>query len=217
VVHFLAGLQARHDGVLFVLAIGRQEQIDRAANDLVGAITQEPRGARVPTGDDSTQVFGEDAVIRRLDNSGQLRAGGFRPLVLGDVTEQDRHPPAFRGADAVGGHIVPTAQGPGFIDESRRLAGQGHLAINLKPMGFMRRGQVAHQLAPGIMQAGLPFKRGIDFQEAIIHGVVLRVENHFDDAEALNHCVEQGAITRFGLSDRRLRPFNISNVADYGD
>ena len=129
-----------------------------------------------------------------------MGAGQLGALRLGDVVEQDGDAAAFGRADAVSGHIVPASQRPGFVAEASRLAGQGDFAVNIKPMRFMSRGQIAHEFAFCVMQPCLSFECGIDFEEAIVHGVVPRIKNHFDDAEAFDHGVENGAIAGFGFA-----------------
>jgi hypothetical protein len=89
-------------------------------------------------------------------------------------------------ADPVGTHVVVAAQCFGFVFEVHRLTSEGNLAVDFEPMRFMVRSQVAHQFSLRVVHSGLLFERGIDFQEPIIHGFAVRVENHFNGAKSFD-------------------------------
>ena len=85
----------------------------------------------------------------------------FSPLALGDVHEQDRDSPLPRFADPKGGDIEPPAiECLGLIHETHRLAGHGHLAVDLEPVGVMGRGKFSHPLSQGVLDPVCSSKAG---------------------------------------------------------
>ena len=132
-----------------------------------------------------------------LDLRAQLALGSF---ALGDVVEQDGDLAALRAAHPVGADLVEAAQRLGFVFEAQRLAGQRDFSVDVEPVLFMVRREFAHALALRIAQAGLAFERGIDLEEAVVHGLAVVIEDHFDGAEPFDEGVEQLAISGFRLS-----------------
>jgi hypothetical protein len=74
VVDPLAGSDAGEDVRFFVLALGRNEDVDRLADQLVGRIAEDPLGRGIAGLDDAVEVFRENRVLGGLDDRGEIAA-----------------------------------------------------------------------------------------------------------------------------------------------
>src|SRR5438093_10327806 len=70
-VDAFAAAKALENFRLLMLQFRRDQDSDRATNDLIGPIAEEPFGAFVPTGDDAFETFADDGIIRGLDDCAQ--------------------------------------------------------------------------------------------------------------------------------------------------
>ena len=134
------------------------------------------------------------------------------PLVLGDVPEQDRHPPLLRLVDAEGVDVVVATQRLGTVLEPHRLTCPRHAAIDVKPVRFVRRGDLAHSAPDGILDPGLPLERRIDLQETEIDGRAGGVHDHLDDAEPLVDRLKKRAIPLLALPQS---PLGLPALVDF--
>src|SRR4051794_19046910 len=75
----LAGTDSRQYLWLLVLAVVRDQNIDRAPDHFSGRIAEDPLRARVPGQDDAFEILADDRVVRRLDDGRQMLGG---PLCL---------------------------------------------------------------------------------------------------------------------------------------
>src|SRR6516165_11321702 len=66
---------------LFILQLRRNDNRNRAANGFLGAPSEEALSTPVPAHDDSVEIFGEDGVFRRINNSGKPEPGGGCPSI----------------------------------------------------------------------------------------------------------------------------------------
>ena len=88
----LAAPDAFQDAGLFVLPIGRNEESDPLADDLVRRIAEDSLGGLVPAGDDAIDVVGHDRVVRPLDDRREFGVCRLRLLAPGDVVQtQESH------------------------------------------------------------------------------------------------------------------------------
>ena len=79
---------------LFGLQIGRNENGDRLANGLFRRIAEQTLRARIPADDDAVEVFADDRVVGRLDDTGELPPRLLAAALFGDVEER-RDPAAY--------------------------------------------------------------------------------------------------------------------------
>ena len=75
----LAAPNALKNSWLLIVAIRWNQKANRLTDRLFSRVPKEPLRAMVPAGNDSVEVFADDGVFRRFNNSGQLPAGLFRP------------------------------------------------------------------------------------------------------------------------------------------
>ena len=140
----------------------------------------------------------EEALLLRL-----------RALPGRDVGEEDRHAARGRRADAEGVHVVPAAERRGERLEARRLAGEGDAAIGLEPVRLVRRRELAHRPSDGARKSGLLNEGRVDLEEPVVgralSSLVVRLEQHLDDAESFVDGVVQRAVARLTRAQRVVR------------
>jgi hypothetical protein len=71
VVRSLPRAEPIENFVLFVVMLRRNQHRDRPTDDLVGRVAEESFGAWIPGLNDPAQVFGDDRVLRRVDDGGK--------------------------------------------------------------------------------------------------------------------------------------------------
>src|SRR5262249_24997940 len=93
VLDVLAAPHALHDIFLRFRASRRIQHRDRPANSLLGCVTVEMFRPFIPTCDDAIEVYGDDGVVRRLDDGGQPGNGQFRLSARGHVFDAEEDAP----------------------------------------------------------------------------------------------------------------------------
>src|SRR5437762_14174625 len=81
----LAPADPFHDSQLFVLAIRRDQDRDRFADNFSSGVAKEPFRFFVPTGDPFIEIYAYDRVTGGLNNRSQAAVSIFGALLLGDV------------------------------------------------------------------------------------------------------------------------------------
>lgn len=117
-------------------------------------------------------------------------------LALGNVHEQDSHPPLVRPPDAERIDRIPALERLGLHFKVDAVACAGNKAVAVEPLLLMLREQVANgnvQCVGG--QTGVALERAIGGTDQIIHRL-LTVEHHVDDAETGIDVVEDFVIHR---------------------
>ncbi len=158
---------------------------------------------------------------RVLGTIGQFRLflGGdelqFRPLVFGDVLEQDAHPLVIFPTNAEGKHIVMPLHCAGRILETDGFAGAGHLAIDFEPVFLMVRNQFAYRLAQALLETGFLHEGRIGFHETVVDRFTGGVIDHLDHAEPFIHRFKQRAISFLAGLQCRLHCIFLSHIAEY--
>src|SRR5690606_36529349 len=71
VVDALPATYLGEDARLLRLAVRRQQDGDRPADHLVGAIAEQALGALVPTHDDAVEILADDGVVGGFNNLGE--------------------------------------------------------------------------------------------------------------------------------------------------
>ena len=74
------------------LAIGGDEETNRMADELAGAVAEHPLGGGVAGADDAVEILRDDRVVRRLDDGRQVRDLDLSVAVGGRVVS---HPKGF--------------------------------------------------------------------------------------------------------------------------
>src|SRR3984893_785680 len=102
-------------------------------------------------------------------------------------------------------YVIPPLQMRGFPFKARRLARQGDLPVNLKPVLFVLGSNLTHPFATRVFNPSLFLKRRINFEKAIVNRFTAFVKYHFDGAKAFVNRIEQKAVLVF----RTLALFNL--------
>src|SRR4030095_313419 len=71
VINPLAVTQSCEDGWLLALSVGRNQPQDGLTDHLIGRVSEDPLRGLVPTRHNPVQVFGDNRVIRRINDSRQ--------------------------------------------------------------------------------------------------------------------------------------------------
>ena len=100
------------------------------------------------------------------------------------------------------------------LDEMLAVAGEGNATVNVEPMLLVLRRDLAHQPPLGVLDAGLLLERRVHFQEAVVVRSVLLVEDHFDNAVAFVHRLEQRTEAGFALPQRFLGALALGDVME---
>ena len=131
----------------------------------------------------------------------------------GDVVEEDGNSAAARPANLEGIRIEPTvAQLLRFVNKTNGLAGQRHPAQGFEPVRFMIRRQFTHPLSDRIDDTGQYDESRIHFQKTPVDWLVFSIKDHFDDAIAFVHKIEQTAIALFAASHGLLGLLAVGDV-----
>jgi hypothetical protein len=125
--------------------------------------------------------------------------------------------PTLGLADAEGVDIVPAPQRLGAILETDRFTRPRDPAVDLEPVLFVRRRELAHPPPGGVHEPGLPLERLVHLDEPIVGRLVGVVEQDLDDAEALVDGVEQHPVPRLALAQRRLGVLAVRDVGAQPD
>ena len=130
-------------------------------------------------------------------------AQGFAGIdALCDVGEQQRHLLAARCAARERVHIEPALNLLGFSDKTQCLAGQGYVAVGVEPKLLQVRQYFAHPLAGYPLHTRLRREGRVGRDEGVVDRLLVRIEDHLDDAIALVHRVEQVPVAVFRLAQR---------------
>ena len=68
-------------------------------------------------------------------------------------------------------------------------------------MRFDGGNELQHALADHVVHSRLALEAAVHFDEAVIDGLLLSVEEDFDDAVALIHGVEEGTVTLLSIAE----------------
>ena len=109
---------------------------------------------------------------------------------LSDVGEKDGDFAALRLAETKGINVEPAVQRFHFVDNANSLACQRNVAVSFKPVLFQIGDHFAYPFSLRAVHAGKCLERRIHLQIAVINRLVVRVENHFDNAIAFIHRIE---------------------------
>ena len=93
-----------------------------------------------------------------------------------------------------------------------RLARQRDVAVKIKPIRFEPRDNFIYPFVHHVAHAGKLPERRIGRQIPPVDRLIVFVENHFDDAIALVHRVEQSAIALIAFTQRDLGELTFGNV-----
>src|SRR5205807_2011879 len=85
-----------------VNGLGREQIGDRAAEDLVGAIAEQPLRGGVPGQHLSIEPYADDSVLRGLRDRGEKLAILLDPLMVADVAREEEHRRAAAERDHTG-------------------------------------------------------------------------------------------------------------------
>ena len=96
----LAAADTIENAYFLVPALGRNDDRNRLADNLVGGIAEEALCRFVPRRDDTVEVFADDGVIAGFDNGRKATLDALRALVLADIDQY------IHGADKRAGWIV---------------------------------------------------------------------------------------------------------------
>ena len=124
----------------------------------------------------------------------------FGAAARGDVLEQHRDLAAARRLDPEGGERQIAAGRLELALEADRRAGGEHAAVARDPVVGLGGHHVAHLLPDDIGDAGVARIGGIRLDMDIVAERPMRSVDELDDAEALVHRIEQGAITIVALA-----------------
>lgn len=86
-IYPVACSQLPEDGGLFVLAVGRDEDGYMFADYFMGFVPEDAFGGFVPGGDDAVEGFGDDGIVGRLHDSGQVGEAFGLEALGGEVGE----------------------------------------------------------------------------------------------------------------------------------
>ena len=136
----------------------------------------------------------------------RVRQFFLRLLALADVVEKNSDVPILRLADPKRIDVVVTMELFGPVLETQGYAGQGDVAVDLEPMLFVLRRDLAHRSAYGVFDARLPLERRIDFEEAVIQRPLVFVRRDFDDAETFVYGFKECAAVFFPPTGAGLLP-----------
>ena len=98
-----------------------------------------------------------------------------------------------------------------------RSHGRRDPAVGLEPVFLVRRGQLAHPLAHGVLQPRLPNEGGVGLDEDVVDRPFLVVEEQLDDAEAFVDRLEEGAVAQLRFRDPLAGVGLLGNVAKITD
>ena len=85
--------------------LGRHQDGDVPADDLVGGVAEDPLGAPVPARDDAVEGLGDDGIVGRFDDGREHLPEFLGPLPPGAVAEDAGHRHGWAGF-ALGVHLV---------------------------------------------------------------------------------------------------------------
>ncbi len=117
----LAPPDSLHDLLEFVGVVRRDEDRERQADDLLGAVTIQSLRSPVPAGDDPVEALADDGIVGRLHDGGQAQAGLRGPACLGHVPKDQDRPadapiaPPDRGGGFLNGHFPPVPGDQGGV------------------------------------------------------------------------------------------------------
>src|SRR5688572_19468351 len=95
-------------------------------------------------------------------------------------------------------HVIPAViQVMSITFKTGGFACQCHLAVDLKPVFFMARLNLAHPSAYSVHNASLAFEGCVDFEEAIIQRPFMFIKQDFDNTKAFIDRIEQRAVFLF--------------------
>ncbi len=115
-------------------------------------------------------------------------------LPLGDISEEDADLVRFRRPDGKCADFVVATQSVGNLLEPLGNSGLGDPPVDLVPVRFVRRYQLANGPAEGVVKPRLFLERGVGLQEPVVDRAPLAIENDLDDAEPLVHGLEEPSI-----------------------
>src|ERR1700722_2853906 len=118
-------------------------------------------------------------------------------LSLSDVIKKYGNFLLVRFSNAKSIDVIPPLQMRGFLFKACRLARQGDLPVNLKPVLFVLGSNLTHSFATRVFNPGLLLKRRINFEKAIVNRFTAFVKYHFDGAKAFVNRIEQKAVFSF--------------------
>ena len=78
VIDTLASTQALQNLSFFFPQLGRNEEGDGASNGLFQREFKDSCGCRIPAGDDSVEILGDDGIVRGCDDGGESSASRRR-------------------------------------------------------------------------------------------------------------------------------------------
>ncbi len=126
------------------------------------------------------------------------------PLARADVVEENRDLPLLCRTVAEGVDVVEPGgiQVSGLVLEAGGLAGLGNASVDLEPVFFMARIQLADGATLGPDEPGLRDEGRVRLHEPVVHRAAALVEEHLDDAKAFVDGVEQNPVALFALLQR---------------
>src|SRR3989442_13194915 len=89
VINSFAVSQSLQNSGLFIVQSTRNNQFERLSYSFGFGVLEHALGTRVPTGDDSGQIFRDDGVIRGFHNSGEPGVRLFSSPLRGDLNSAD--------------------------------------------------------------------------------------------------------------------------------
>lgn len=87
-----AASESCQDVVFLELTILRDEHPHRPADELGGRVSKDAFCGRIAGLDDAVQVLGNDCIVGRFDDGGQIRLGALCLFPIADVSLRPPHP-----------------------------------------------------------------------------------------------------------------------------
>src|ERR1700688_869493 len=111
-------------------------------------------------------------------------------LSLCDVIKKYGNFLLVRFSNAKSIDVIPPLHMRGFLFKACRLARQGDLPVNLKPVLFVLGSNLTHPFATRVFNSGLFLKRRVTFKIAKVTRLIAFVKYHFDSAKAFVNRIE---------------------------
>ena len=115
-VDALAATQALQDFVLFLPALGRNDQGNVLADGFFGGVAEYAFGALVPAADDAIERLADDGVVGRVDDGGEQGSIALGALAIRDFTGD------LGSSDNTAGRIFDWRDSQGDVDDGTVLA-----------------------------------------------------------------------------------------------
>ena len=185
-----------------------------------GLIHREAVGRQVPEpgADDGP---GRERELDALDVLPRQRLagaqGGLCLPARGHVAEQHRHLPPARRLNPGGRDLDMARRRTEIAFEADRTAGAEHVAVELDPAIRLIGREAADRLADDVRDAGMPLIAGIGLDMDVVAQRSVRPVEELDDAEAVVHRVEQGAVTGLPFAQGLLGLLAVGDVEHGSD